>query len=351
MPTPRKTLVSLDATPYYHCVSRCVRRAFLCGEDTFSGKDFAHRRQWLEDRLLTVAAAFAIDIAAYAIMSNHYHLVLCINREQALGWSLHEVIEHWHQLFKGSSLSQRFMAGESLRAIEHDALCVEVEHWRERLMSISWFMRCTNEPIARQANAEDDATGRFWEGRFKSQALLDEKALLACMAYVDLNPVRAKLADTPEHSAYTSIRQRIRQVNKPKQPDRQINPSLRLQVQQIDQQINKQDQPVGLLAFIGDTGKDQPAGLPFHLDDYLQLVDWSGRIIREDKKGAIGADAPNILQRMEMDASQFVYLSQHFESPFKNLVGAAHKVRKVCRAMGQNWVQGISQCERFFSSQ
>lgn len=126
-----------------------------------------------------------------------------------------------------------------------------------------------------------------------------------------------------------------------------MNLSIRLQVQQIDQR----EQPVGLLAFSGDTGKDQPAGLPFRLDDYLQLVDWSGHIIREDKKGAIAVDAPGILQRMEMDASQFVYLSQHFESPFKNLVGAAHKVRKVCQAMGQNWAQGISQCERFFSSQ
>ncbi len=349
MPTPRKTLVSLDATPYYHCVSRCVRQAFLCGADTFSGKDFEHRRQWLEDRLLTVAAAFSIDIAAYAIMSNHYHLVLCINRERALGWSLREVIEHWHQLFKGGDLSQRFIAGESLSDIERDALCVEVEGWRERLMSISWFMRCTNEPIARQANVEDEATGRFWEGRFKSQALLDEKALLACMAYVDLNPVRAKLADTPEQSEYTSIGQRIRQVNKQaiKRPDRQMKPSLRLQVQQID----PREQPVGLLAFSGGTGKDWSAGLPFRLDDYLQLVDWSGRIIREDKKGAIAADAPAILQRLEMGASQFVYLSQHFESPFKNLVGAAHKVRKICQAMGQNWVQGISQCERFFSSQ
>jgi REP element-mobilizing transposase RayT len=192
-------------------VSRCVRRAFLCGEDELTGKNFEHRRQWIEDRLLVLANIFAIDIAAYAVMSNHYHVVLHINREQALSWSELEVVEHWHRLFKGSLLSQRFYQGDVLNKAELNALSGQVCEWRDRLMSISWFMRCTNEPIAREANHEDEATGRFWEGRFKSQALLDEKALAACMAYVDLNPIRARMAESPEQSDHTSVKQRIEQ--------------------------------------------------------------------------------------------------------------------------------------------
>ncbi len=332
MPRARKTLVSLDATPYYHCVSRCVRRAFLCGKDTFTGKDFEHRRQWIEDRLLTLADAFAIDIAAYAIMSNHYHVVLHINRDMAEQWSTTEVIDHWHSLFKGSLLSQRFASGETLSSAERNALSEQVNEWQERLMSISWFMRCVNEPIAREANHEDKATGRFWEGRFKSQALLDEKALATCMAYVDLNPIRAKMATTPEQSNHTSIQQRIKKAVNTKQPGH----------------INQQ--PETLLPFVGNPRKDMPTGLPFQLNDYLELVDWSGRIIREDKKGAIADNLPPILQRLDMDAKQFIYLSQNFEKPFKNLVGAAHHVRKACQAIGKNWVHGISQCETFFSS-
>jgi REP element-mobilizing transposase RayT len=163
MPKPRKSLVSLDATPYYHCVSRCVRRAFLCGEDALTGQNFEHRRQWIEDRLLELAGIFAIDIAAYAVMSNHYHVVLHINHQQASSWSVHEVIEQWHRLFRGSVLSQRFDDGEVLSKAELNALSVQVEEWRQRLMSISWFMRCTNEPVAREANHEDDASGRFWD--------------------------------------------------------------------------------------------------------------------------------------------------------------------------------------------
>ena len=124
-----------------------------------------------------------------------------------------------------------------------------------------------NESIARQANAEDNCTGRFWEGRFKSQALLDEAALAACLAYVDLNPIRAGMAITPETSDHTSIQQRIataQAVHTPNHP---------------------QQQTKGLLPFAGYPRQDMPKGLPFRLTDYLELVDWTGRILREDKRG------------------------------------------------------------------
>jgi len=89
---PLGVLLFSSATPYYHCMSRVVRKAFLCGIDISTGESYEHRRQWLEDKLLEIGAIFALDICAYAIMSNHYHVVLHINKTQADAWSNDEVI-------------------------------------------------------------------------------------------------------------------------------------------------------------------------------------------------------------------------------------------------------------------
>ena len=209
MTIARSRQISLQDTPYYHVVSRCVRRAFLCGEDAHSGQSYEHRRQWVVDRVGQLSRLFAIGICAYAVMSNHYHLALKVDAEQAQGWSEREVAERWAGLFQWPLLVRRWYQGDAL--IEPELTVVQglIEEWRERLYSISWFIRLLNEGLARQANQEDSCKGHFWEGRFKSQALLTESALLACMAYVELNPIRAKLAETPEESDYTSISQRL----------------------------------------------------------------------------------------------------------------------------------------------
>lgn len=209
MTRARYQQVSVEDTPYYHCISRCVRRAYLCGDDAVTGKNFDHRKQWLVSRIKYLAAQFSIDICAYAIMSNHYHLVLYVNQQQADAWNDEEVIKRWTQLFpRNASLIETLQKNKSALAAQKQ-LQLNVELWRQRLADISWFMRCINESIARQANREDECSGRFWEGRFKSQALLDEKALVTCMAYVDLNPVRAGISESLEASDFTSIQERL----------------------------------------------------------------------------------------------------------------------------------------------
>jgi hypothetical protein len=315
MPKPRKALVLLEETPYYHCVSRCVRRAFLCGVDTLSGKSYEHRRQWIVDRMKLLADLFAIDLCAYAVMSNHYHVILHVDTESATQWSEQEVIKRWEQLFSLPVIVQRYLAKESLTKAERDTVSELITKWRKRLYDISWFMRCINEPIARQANQEDGCTGRYWEGRYKSQALLDEKALAACMAYVDLNPVRAGLAKTPEQSEYTSIEERIRR-EKPhtSQPD-------------------AADIPSGLLPFVGYPREEMPKGLPFRLNDYLELIDWTGRSILEHKRGYIPSDQPPILERLQIDPKHWLYMSEHFESHFKRLVGMSNSLVAACRRL------------------
>ncbi|WP_444935246.1 transposase [Microbulbifer sp. JMSA004] len=272
-----------------------------------------------------LAAIFALDIAAYAVMSNHYHVVLYIDAKTARTWSDTEVILRWQELFKAPNLAQRFIQGASLDCSEKSKLKELIELWRERLMDISWFMRYLNESIARQANAEYRCTGRFWEGRFKSQALLDERALAACMAYVDLNPIRADIAKTPEDSDHTSIQQRVRAVI-------------------------SGEQPKELLPFVGGEHLNMPKGLPFQLDHYLALVDWSGRHLDPKKRGAISQNAPPILERLGISTKHWLYLNRNFESRFKGLVGSAEAVRQVCIQLNKRWVHGIGDCQRFLSA-
>jgi hypothetical protein len=188
MTRPRKALISLADTPYYHITSRCVRRAFLCGVDHYSGKDYEHRRQWVVDRIRLLSSLFGIDVCAYAVMNNHYHLVLKACPDQLEDLSDDDIMDRWCALFRGPLLIQRYRDGEDLKAFERATISDIVNVWRSRLFSISWFMRCLNQPIARQANLEDECSGKFWESRFTSQALKSEEALLSGMAYVDLNP-------------------------------------------------------------------------------------------------------------------------------------------------------------------
>jgi REP element-mobilizing transposase RayT len=329
MPQPRKSQVSLDDTPYYHCVSRCVRRAYLCGEDKQTGKSYEHRRQWVEDYLLKLADVFAIDVCAYAVMSNHTHIVLHVNQQQAEAWSIQEVLERWHRLHKGTLLTQMYLNIELRAQLDTSQLqCINdtAEIYRKRLYDLSWFMRQLNEHIAREANKEDKCTGRFWEGRFKSQALLDEAALMACMAYVDLNPVRAKMETTPESSKHTSVKLRAKAVQ------------------------HKKAQPKTLFPFVGNPRNNMPQGLPFQLHHYLELVDSTGRIVREDKLGHLSLQASPIMQRLGIAPEQWLSLSCEFEQHFSGAVGKERLLRQYHQHLGHKRTTGLARCRCLLNS-
>ncbi len=209
---PRARLVDSTRSGYYHCISRCVRRAFLCGDQ------YDHRRQWLEDRLTELLEVFAIDACGYAIMSNHLHLVLKTNPGATRQWSPLEIVRRWVRLFPRGlqQVTQAATSARERKRLEQEYLnglaarTDWVNLWRHRFASLSWFNKLLKEPIAKRANREDDCTGHFWEGRFKSIRLLDAAAILACMVYIDLNPLRAKMVQALHDSTFTSILQRLK---------------------------------------------------------------------------------------------------------------------------------------------
>ncbi|WP_086932462.1 transposase [Agarilytica rhodophyticola] len=321
MPKPRKHLISIEATPYYHCVSRCVRRAFLCGFDRFSNRSYEHRRQWVEDQIHHLASVFAIDVCAYAVMSNHVHLVLHINKTKSDQWDDREVALRWHRLYKGCELARRYLKGEALTKEEYSTLENKFQIWRSQLCSISWFMRALNEPIARRANAEDECTGRFWEGRFKSQALLDTKALIACMAYVDLNPIRANVASTLDTSNHTSIKLRHK--------------SLR----------GNNLQPENLMPLKECSRSTIFQPLPFYIKDYINLVDYTANIIIKDKQNVRLSFLPSILSQLSISSEKWLILSTEFEKRFKSFIGMKRKLQSTAKMLGFRRTPGVSVCK------
>ena len=140
---------------------------------------------------------------------------------------------------------------------------------------------------------------------------------------IDLNPIRAKLAKTPEQSDHTSIKYRIKNLTE-------------------NQQSN-------LFPFVGNPRQDMPEGLPFHLKDYIELVDMTGRIIREGKRGFISAKAPPILSRLNIEPENWIYLAKHFESKFKGLVGSVLSLKAACKKLGYKRNNFLKNCEHFFT--
>ncbi|WP_440877558.1 transposase [Thalassotalea sp. PLHSN55] len=318
MTRARKEQVCLEATPYYHCIFRCVRRAFLCGDDKFSGQNFDHRKQWVVDKITELSSVFAIEVCAYAVMSNHYHLVLKVSKEEVEILSDYDVALRWKQFFNGHTMVDRWLTDKVTSQAEKDKALEMIQVWRARLYDLGWYMRCLNESIAVQANKEDNCKGRFWEGRFKSQALLDETALLACMAYVDLNPIRAAISDAPENSDFTSIQARLNTLAKAKH--------------------NQKAQPNKLLPFMGYQPHSKvQKGLPFKLIDYFKLVEWTGRCIREDKRGAIPAHIKPLFERFHVNEQDWLETIKQFNRHFIDAAGSPENMTKWAVCTNRKW--------------
>jgi hypothetical protein len=235
-------------------------------------------------------------------MSNHYHIVLKV--EENKKWTITQTLKTWNKLYNLPYLCEQYQLGNINRPAEKRQVKKMTKKYRKRLMNISWFMKCLNEYIAVKANKEDNAKGHFWESRFKSQALLDERALLTCMAYVDLNPIRAAMASTPETSDYTSIKERI----------------------------TKKD--TKLLGF-GDNK------IPYYLSEYTALVDYTGKCIHPNKRGYIDDDLPDILKRLEIHPDTWLEEMNQFHTDGITAVGTVTQLKAFCESVQKKFRFGF----------
>jgi hypothetical protein len=355
-----------NAIQIVHAMSRCVRRAFLCGEDPYSGKSYEHRRQWIRDRIEFLASAYAIDCLTYTVLSNHFHLVLRSRPDIVRSWSDEEVGRRWLRLCPVRKMNDGQPAKPNdaeLAMITSDPR--RVAELRVRLSDISWWMKMTSESIAKQANREDDCTGRFFEGRYEATLILDEAAVLACSIYVDLNPIRAAMAESLENSEFTGAKDRIDDLKdarlsdgeatatdsgetakaKPVRPNRR--PSRRWERSRGRKQsgwmspleINEADDPLGLDPSHCGRRASLKGFLSMPLTRYLELLDWTGRQLRSDKRGAIPTGLAPILERLGIRDEAWLDLVGKFGRLFKRAAGNSESIANEAQRRGQNWMQ------------
>ena len=316
----------------YHCTNRCVRRAFLCGFDAANQRDRGHRRKWLQERLVWLASRFSIDVISYSILGNHLHLVLRNRPDLVHQLTDEQVIRAWWSIsptYRKKDGSPGKISGKRLAKLLTDTKYLTER--RRRLSSISWWMRYLTQSLAVSANSEDDVSGRFWEGRFFCEPVQSLEQLLSTMIYVDLNPIRAGLALTPEESRYCSVHDRLEGMKTALESsaeetmqlapcevmrqlaDHWLSPIQLLETPQDREEAD--DDPSSTresdLQATGMSTESRPATrasdlgvLPIPAEKYLQLVDWMGRIEREGKRGSIPADIPPILERLGLGTGE-----------------------------------------------
>jgi hypothetical protein len=296
MAIARTHQINASVNRWYHCMKRCVRRAFLLGERK------SDRKERIQDRIEELATIFALAVGGFAVMNNHMHLLMRLAPKVAAGWSDEEVVRRWGRLFPPRDKSRQPLPVSEDWVRERLKDAAWVARARERLQSISWFMKCLKEPLARMANREEKVRGAFFEGRFKSVAILDEESLLAVCAYIDLNPVAAGIAMAPETSQYTSIKTRVEHVEAQGQTDH-LEAARGGSVAGSRAAVGLEEAlwlcPIEDRRRLDSSREGMLEG--FSLGSYLLLVDYTGRFFREGK-AAISGELAGIFDRLGSSA-------------------------------------------------
>jgi hypothetical protein len=333
-----------------HICSRSNRRCFLMGIDEYTGKNFDYRKDWIEARLKVMAANFGIDLLAFACMSNHIHLVLRSRPDVVETWTNTQIAERWWYLCPKRKV-KRIVDGKRIRVAaepteaELNAIRDDPDQLaiiRTRLSDISWWMRLLCQYIAMRANGEEGpGLGRFWQSRFKAVRLLDMESLLACAAYVDLNPIRAAIAETLEMSNHTSVQRRIQSMMTSQQPSNPSDDGKVIAESVVSKASNQapatQDRrsdsflspifldmnadPMDPIPSSGASRCSDKGIFVMQVMEYISILDWLSRSVVAGKRGSTPVDAPPIFERLKIDSAMWLSMASDFGRSFKLAAG------------------------------
>jgi hypothetical protein len=333
----REELFSPDEIACVHVMNRAVRRCFLMGNDPVSGKNFDHRKRWMQRKLKQLAAYFGIDLLGSAILSNHFHLVLRSRPDVVQTWDDTQVAWRWRMLCplrKHEDGTPKEPTEFELNSIRTDP--DRLQEIRSRLSDISWWMRLLCQHVGQRANRETGETGKFWESRFRAVRLLDDSAILSAVAYVDLNPIRAGLAKTIEESDFTSAKQRLESLlAKSVTADSSASSIARVTKPASDSdaslapvQIDELRDALGACPSNGGARCSDKGFLHMSESEYLTLLDWTARRIVPGKSGSTPESLPPLLERVGLKTKSWLNLVQGFGELFHHVAGEPHEIAR-----------------------
>ena len=343
----RAEVFAADEMAVVHVMNRVVRRCFLLGNDPVTGRNYDHRKVWIEEQLQRLAGCFGIDLLGFAVLSNHFHLILRSRPDVVAGWDDTEVARRWLLLCPLRKPAE----GTAAEPTECDLNSIRTDpdrlaQIRSRLSDISWWMRLLCQNIGMRANREDGEAGKFWQSRYRAVRLLDESSLLACAAYVDLNPIRAALAETLETSDFTSVQRRLQTLQEvalagrdegaeskaapeaawdggavsagpsPPAADRFLAPVT----------LEERAAELGACASVTGSRCSDKGFLAMSPAEYVELLDWTARQTAAGKSGSTPDEAPPVFRRLGLDRATWCELVRDFGRLFCQVAGQPERV-------------------------
>ncbi|MFL2870678.1 MAG: transposase [Pirellulaceae bacterium] len=339
---PRCKIIKQDRVGVYHVTTRCVQQMFLLGMDYLTGNDYGHRKSWIITWLKSLADVFLVDVCAFSILDNHVHLILRNRPDQLEELSDQDVANRLARLYSGErrliELPEIADPDVVKKYLNNRRL---IKKKRGDLTDISVFMKVWEEAISRRANKEMKKTGHFWQGRFSSQVLEDDAAILACCAYVDLNPFRAGIVHLPELSEFTSLRIRLQES-----------------ISRLGENYASPVCEVGMpdVKWLAPIFKDEnesstrsKSALNVSTSEYFQLLDEYSRKPHRGKETGIDPKSKSILERVGICPNMWLVGIKSFGKWFQRVVGKPESIRIHNEDQGRHWSRGITNCKALFS--
>lgn len=322
MTVPRFEQINEDEVGVYLLTNRCVRRAYLLGNDYKNGDLLDYRRDWVVKWLESLASVMMIDILAFAVMDNHAHEVVRNRPDLVQQLSDEEAAERLARLYPGFRCSEKLPEIADPKIKQRFLDSPNLGKLKRRLSSISVFMAKWQEAISHRANRYEGCTGRFWEGRFHCTKLLDSLAVFAASVYVDLNPIRAGMVRKPEDAKHTSFAERVSFLQKSA-----AHPWLA---------------PI--------SNCDGRGFLDISDQEYLDLAEQMARKKRRGKRSRVSDDIPPFVTRLGLAPTRWCDAVFEYVSKFKLRAGSPALLIEDASRRGKQWTHGISAARMFYES-